>query len=419
MTTVHLDVVGGIAGDMLIAAMLDALPNMQAKVLGDAIAALPPGVGSPSLIEATSGGLRALRFGLAGRGEIHPDRGAGHSQHDHGDHDHHEEMSGAQSDHGGSAGSFPEMVARIRSVPLSPGAAGHAVAILSILAEAEASIHRIPIDAVQFHEIADWDSLVDVVAAGSIAAALGSACWTVSALPRGGGLTQTRHGLLPVPAPATASILTGFHWLDDGVSGERVTPTGAAILKHLVGQPRQVYAPGRLQAVGTGAGTRSLPGMANVLRALVFAEIDPAAQSRVAVISFEIDDMTGEEIAVAADRLRRVAGVLDLSIGHRRGKKGRSMDAFRLLVRPEAASMAIDRCFSETSTIGLRIREESRVTLSRRNSMTELDGRPVSVKATQRPDGEMTAKAESDDLIGDSLEARRRMKRLTEAGHEE
>jgi uncharacterized protein (DUF111 family) len=308
------------------------------------------------------------------------------------------------------------MVERIRSARLSPGAAVHAVAILTLIAEAEAVIHRVEIDEVHFHEIADWDSLVDVVAAGSIAASLTGANWTVSPLPRGAGLIATRHGLLPVPAPATASILIGYEWRDDGVGGERVTPTGAAILKHLVGQQRRHYVSGRMKAIGAGAGTRTLAGIPNVLRALVFEEISATEQDRIAVLSFEIDDMTGEEIAVAADRLRDLAGVLDLSIGCRSGKKGRRMDSFRLLIRPEAAPIVIDRCFLETSTIGLRIREEIRMTLSRQSSTRESDGRPVGVKTVRRPEGEISAKVENDDLVGDSLEARRRLKRLTEGG---
>jgi uncharacterized protein (TIGR00299 family) protein len=311
------------------------------------------------------------------------------------------------------------MVNRIRSADLSPGAADHAVAILTILAEAEAALHRVPVEDVHFHEIGDWDSLLDVVASGSIAAALPNARWTISPLPRGGGLVQTRHGLMPIPAPATASILTGFAWRDDGIGGERVTPTGAAILRHLVAEPRDNSAFGRLEAVGAGAGTRDLKGVPNMLRALVFAETAVAVQDPVKVISFEIDDMTGEEIAVASDKLRDLSGVLDLSISRRSGKKGRSMDSFRLLVRPEAATVVIDRCFLETSTLGLRIRDEARVTLPRQSSINELASRPVGVKAARRPGGTTTAKAESDDLVGDSLDARRRMKRLSECGAKE
>lgn len=302
------------------------------------------------------------------------------------------------------------MVARIEAARLSAGTAAEAVAILTIIARAEARIHRVSLDAVHFHEIADWDSLLDVVAAGSIAAALAGARWTVSPLPRGGGLVRTAHGLLPVPAPATTEILQGFAWRDDGISGERVTPTGAAIVNHLV-RPGNPPVEGRLLASGTGAGTRTLPGMPNILRVLAFEPAISAATDTVTVIAFEVDDMTGEEIGVSADRLRGVAGVLDVSLTQRSGKKGRPMQSFAVLSRPEAASAVAERCFAETSTIGLRLHEERRIVLSR--AASEVDG--IGVKTVSRPDG-MTAKAESDHLSGDSLTARRAAKLRAEGG---
>ena len=396
MRHIQLDTVGGIAGDMFVAALLDAFPALQDRVLADGRAVLPDGY-APRLNETQSGALRGLGFGLAG--EPHPPH-----DHDH-DHDHH--------DHG--TGSFLDMVERIRTARLSDGTADQAVAILTLIAEVEAAIHRVPIETVHFHEIADWDSLLDVVAAGSIAAALPDACWTVSPLPRGGGLVRTQHGLLPVPAPATAALLTGFVWRDDGIGGERVTPTGAAILRHLVGSDGGgAPLPGRLVAIGTGAGTRTLPGIPNVLRALVF-EDTPAAvtEEQITVISFEIDDMTAEEVAVAADRLRGVESVLDLTIGQVQGKKGRLMQSFRLLVRPDRAEAVAQRCFLETSTIGLRLAEERRAVLPRRLSTARPDGIEVGIKTVERSDGPST-KAESDDLAGDTLEARRRLKRQAE-----
>jgi uncharacterized protein (DUF111 family) len=224
---------------------------------------------------------------------------------------------------------------------------------------------------------------------------------------------RTQHGLLPVPAPATAAILAGFAWRDDGIAGERVTPTGAAILRHLVGPGSTGTAEGRLAAVGTGAGTRKLPGLANVLRALVFETDAAVGSEHVSILAFEIDDMTGEEIAVAAERLRVADGVLDLTIGQRQGKKGRTMQAFRLIVRPEAREAVIARCFAETSTIGLRLREEERRILPR-EGLTAADG--IGLKRVQRPGGETTIKAESDDIDGESLAGRRRAKRKAEGG---
>jgi uncharacterized protein (TIGR00299 family) protein len=395
MPHIHLDAVGGIAGDMFVAALLDAFPDFRSRVLADARAVLPAGY-EGQLRETRSGILRGLGFGLVGETPGH-----GHG-------------------HGHGAGSFLDMVGRIRTAALADGSAEQAVAILTLIAGVEATIHQVPIEDVHFHEIADWDSLLDVVAAGSIAAALPKARWTVSPLPRGGGLVKTQHGLLPVPAPATAALLIGFAWRDDGVGGERVTPTGAAILRQLVGPTGSGFSqPGRLVSIGTGAGTRTLPGIPNVLRALVFeAEPAPAARERIMILSFEIDDMTGEEIAVAADRLRAVEGVLDLTIGQVQGKKGRLMQSFRLLARPDRADAVIGCCFLETSTIGLRVAEEQRVVLPRRVARAEADGIEIGVKTVERGGG-TTTKAESDDLAAGSLAARRRLKRLAEGASQQ
>jgi len=251
---------------------------------------------------------------------------------------------------------------------------------------------------------------MDVVAAGSIMAALADASWSVSPLPLGGGLVRTRHGLLPVPAPATAAILTGFAWRDDGVGGERVTPTGAAILRHLA--PGRRPAVLRLEAVGSGAGTRELEGMPNILRAVVARATGGPRTEQVTVLSFEIDDMTGEEIGQAADRLRALPGVLDLSTVTRHGKKGRPLESFRLLVRPDALDTVRDACLTETSTIGLRWHLEDRLCLPRHEDSIE----GIRRKRVERPDGSVTIKAESDDLSGGSLAERRRRKAISEGG---
>lgn len=445
MRRIHLDAVGGVAGDMFVAALLDAFPGLTPRVLADAGAVLPEGAGTPVLREGLSGGIAARRFGLEGE-DAHAHAHAHAHSHSH-THDAHPPSVldpatqastgvGAEGlgpwvepgDEGGCehahaphahshphAGTYRDMRARIAAAPLSAGTAEHACAILALIAEAEAAIHRVAVDEVHFHEIADWDSLLDVVAAGSLAAALDGTEWTVSPLPLGGGLVKTQHGLLPVPAPATTSILAGFDWREDGVAGERVTPTGAAILKHLARSGRP--AGGRLVASGTGAGTRDLPGLPNVLRALVFelapAEGDALAGDVVTVLECEIDDMTGEEIGTATALLRGQAGVLDVSLGPRFGKKGRPMMALRLLVRPDCTQAVARACFAQTSTLGLRIREESRLTLTR--AAGAVDG--VAVKRAARPGG-ATVKAESDALTGATLMARRAQKQRAERGDE-
>jgi len=413
---IHLDAVGGVAGDMVVAAIVDAFPELRARVLADIATVVPVAAGEPDFREGASGGIRAMYFGFRQSGRTPPEPGDDDpgDDHDHGPIGH--PARDGNGPHRSAAGSFRDMVDRIRAATLESGTADHAVAILTHMAGAEAAIHRVAVDAVQFHEIGDWDSLMDVVAAGSLAAALERAVWSVSELPRGAGLVRTRHGFLPVPTPATASLLLGFRWRDDGVGGERVTPTGAAVLRHLVGPDSAGRRPaaGRLAAIGTGAGTRNLPGMPNVLRVLVFESDGMVESDTVAILSFDIDDMTGEEIGVAAQRLRVLPGVLDLSVGSRFGKKGRLISDVRLLVSPEAREEVASACLSETSTIGLRWRVEPRVVLPR-TAVSDANG-GVRTKLVTRPGGEVTVKAESDDVPGESLAARRASKARAEAG---
>jgi uncharacterized protein (DUF111 family) len=300
---------------------------------------------------------------------------------------------------------------QLEAASLAQDVREHALALLALLANAEAKVHGTSADDVHFHELADWDSLADVAAAGCIAARLAGAHWTASAPPVGGGRVKTAHGFLPVPAPATSALLDGYPWRDDGIEGERVTPTGAAILRHLVppaacGGVRE----GRLIGVGTGAGTRTLPGLPNIVRALVFERLpaNPDVDGdMVATLEFDVDDMTGEEMALAADRLRGIAGVIDVSMGSRIGKKGRPVADFRVLARPAAAASVAQACFNETSTLGLRVRDERRHVLRRQE--VRVGGANVTVKVAQRPGGARTGKAAHDDVAADAtLDARRR-----------
>jgi uncharacterized protein (TIGR00299 family) protein len=347
----------------------------------------------PEFADTTQAGLRARRFGIpAAKYRVAADRA----------HD------------AGTA--YLELRRLIEEAPLSVGTREHAVALLKLLASAEAEVHGTNVANVHFHELADWDSLMDVVAAGCIAANLAAARWTASALPLGGGRVRTAHGALPVPTPATAALLSGYPWRDDGIAGERVTPTGAAILRHLVAPSdcggRCVA--GRMIGIGSGAGTRTLPGTPNIVRALVFehdraaiaADVDADA---VAVLEFDVDDMTGEEIALAAERLRALPGVVDASLGARLGKKGRPVTEFRVLAKPPAADSIAQGCFTETSTLGLRVREERRHVLRRTEVVARLGNDAVNVKLAQRPGGVRTGKAAHDDVVaGSGLDARRK-----------
>lgn len=369
----HLDPVGGAAGDMFVAALLDAFPDLEHRVTRDIKAVLPEWAGRAEFSAGRSGGIAARRLRLVPADAAPARRG--------------EETT------------YRAMRALIEAAALAPGTATEAVAILHRIAEAEAKVHDIPLEQVHFHEIADWDALMDVTAAGSICAALSGSRWSVGPLPLGAGRVQTAHGLLPIPAPATMEILLGYEWLDDGVPGERVTPTGAAILAHLTGGRGNGERPGgRLLATGAGAGTRDMKGTPNILRVSAFAKEGVLGTDSVVQLTCDLDDMTGEEIGWAAEKLRSSDGVRDLVLITAQGKKARPVTRLDLMVEPEAELAVSTLIFDLTSTIGLRRQVVTRHLLPRRAHRT---GSGMRSKEAQRPSG-ITEKIESDDLDGAS-----------------
>ena len=162
---------------------------------------------------------------------------------------------------------FSDIRDALQKSMLSAAVRAEAIAMFTLLAAAEAQVHGMSVDAVGFHELGEWDSIADIVGAAFLMCEL-NATWSVGSLPLGGGRVTTAHGSLPVPAPATALLLKGFECFDDGVSGERVTPTGAVILRHLGANQTQGSASRRLLCGGTGFGTRVRPGRSKVLRLL-------------------------------------------------------------------------------------------------------------------------------------------------------
>jgi uncharacterized protein (TIGR00299 family) protein len=362
----HLDPLGGLAGDMFLAALLDAWPEHAEGTFAAMRAAGLPDDWQAELVAHDDGVL--VSEGPAG------------------------------DDHHGPGG-FRAILAGLAEAALPAPVRTRASLIFTLLAEAEAKVHGIPVDEVHFHELADWDSIADVVGSAWLLEALAPASVSCAPLPLGSGRIATAHGALPVPAPAAALLLEGMPMVDDGIAGERVTPTGAAILRHLrpvAGLPGGSW---RIAGTGIGFGTRRLPGLSNVLRVLAW---EPAAvgraDDRVAVLAFEVDDQSPEELALGLDALRRVEGVLDVIQSPAFGKKGRLATQIQVLARPERLEAAIARCFAETTTIGLRWRLESRAVLAREAvSVATADGE-LGVKVVTRPDGARTAKAEIEGV---------------------
>ena len=408
---IQLDALGGVAGDMFLAAMLDAFPDLEAGALAS-IAAVLGDEARCRLVEHNDGVFRGRRFEVEGAGEAGHDHGHDHHHHDHDHHHHgHDHHHHEPHDHR----DWTVIRAQLQAAPLDPDVRRHAIAIFAHLAEAEARVHGVTPDEVRFHEVGAADSIADIVGAAHVIAAIGADAWTVSALPQGSGRVRTAHGLMPVPAPATVLLLEGFAFVDDGAPGERVTPTGAAILRHLCDPKAGLRGQSRvLRRSGVGFGTRTLPGLSNCLRALVFEAAGTGAawdEEALSVIEFEIDDQTAEDLAVALDRLRALPAVIDAVQTPAFGKKGRMMAAVRLLVRGDGVEAITEAVFHETTTMGLRRHEARRAVLRRREQVVD----EIRVKTAQRPGG-ITAKAEVDDAQGlDGHAARARLRHAAEA----
>jgi uncharacterized protein (TIGR00299 family) protein len=415
----HLDPIGGIAGDMFIAALLDAFPEHEEGVLASIrVLGIEPKIACRA-IEHHDGVLRGCRFEVkkaaAGSNETaaHPDYRLNDQHHAHAlparnAADYGIATTGHATRHAHGVPSqhtsWRTLRKQLQASPLAAPVKRHAIGIFAQLAGAEGRVHGIAADEVQFHEVGAWDSIADIVGAAYLIAELDSKRWTLGPLPLGAGRARTAHGLMPVPAPATAHLLQGFVTVDDGVPGERVTPTGAAIIRYLHCAESARAEPRVLQRSGTGFGSRILPGLSNCLRVLVFEEAVPASAGRkpshreLAVIEFEVDDQAAEDTAMGLDRLRAHPAIFDVVQAPVFGKKGRMMTHVRALVCPEALDEAIAACFRETTTIGLRHRIIQGSALPRRLEEVEVEGRRIRVKVVERPDGP-TAKAEADDVL--------------------
>lgn len=401
---IHLDPVGGIAGDMFVAALLDAWPDRR-RTVEAALARLhlPPGL-SAHAEPFNDGILAGTRFVVSEPAAAH----AGHA--------HHPTLGAHGHDHHGHR-SFREIRAMLQTSGLTGPVVSHAVAIFTLLAEAEGRVHGRPTEEVTFHEIGAWDSIVDIVAAAVLIDALGAASWSVASLPSGSGRVRTAHGELPVPAPAVVLLLDGFPVHDDGRPGERVTPTGAAILRHLAPGFTPPQGVRRMGRVGHGFGTKRFQGISNVLRARVLeAGEAPGARDEVAVLRFEIDDQTSEDLAVGLERLRAEPGVLDVLQAPAFGKKGRLVFQIQVLARMDAAEQVAARCLAETTTLGVRLERAERRILARREiDVPDGEHAPVRVKLATRPDGATTVKADMDGIAaapGDQAARARRRRRV-------
>ncbi len=357
-----LDAFSGIAGDMTIAALVHL--GVPFEVVRGAVAALGLSGVTVAIRGTWAGAIGAARFDV--------------------------EVASVDGER-----SYAEIAALIAAAPLLPGVAELAQRIFRRLAQAESEVHAIPIEDVHFHEVGAADALADVVGAAACFEHLGAEVAS-SPLPIGRGMVSSRHGPLPLPAPATLLCLRGAPTYDAGIDGELVTPTGAAIIgtvaRRFLRWPS--LSPER---VGWGAGTRRLPDRPNALRAVLGLELgDEARELRPhVVIEANVDDMTGEIAAHVLEALLG-AGALDAWAAPITMKKGRpALTVFALAERADADRVT-QVLLTESSSIGARRHEVSRTERPRRSIEVATRFGPIPVKISEGPYGPAQVKPEFD-----------------------
>ena len=327
----YLDCFSGIAGDMLLGALVDA--GLEIETLQAAIAKL--GIDGLSLdAEAVKrGGFAATKVRVAAARD-HPHR------------------------------SLSTIERIIGESGLDDETKSDSLRVFRRLGEVEARAHSIPIEDVHFHEVGALDSIADVVGSCAGFRALGVERVQCSPINLGSGTVQAAHGTMPVPAPATARLVEGIPTYSDGPAVELTTPTGAALavtLSRGFGPPPAM----RIESSGYGAGERELPGRANLLRVLVGnAGEGPSAAGEVWVLEATIDDMTPEMAGYAMERLLE-AGALDVTMSPVYMKKNRPGFNLTVLAAPSDRDALGELMLSETSTIGIRESPARRRTLER------------------------------------------------------
>jgi len=389
MRIAYLDCFSGISGDMFLGALLDA--GVPAKLFEETVAALNIGA-RLEISRVNRSAITATKVDVYAHGEKDLPREVFWAQeshaHGHGEHRHkHEHENGHdpaelrehnygqtrsegaphkhEHEHGRGLKEIREVIG---IAAISEGAKNTALAIFEALGAAEAKVHNTHIDKVHFHEVGAVDAMVDIICAAVGVEALAVDEIICSPLNMGGGTVKCAHGVLPVPAPATVELLKGAPVYSSGIQVELVTPTGAAIVKVLVKR----FAPFPAMTIeksGYGAGTRDLSGHANVLR-LTIGESQAEyagniSSETISVLEANLDDLNPQVFGYVVDRLL-AEGALDTFALPVQMKKNRPGMLLTVLSKPEDASRLTRIIFTETTTLGVRRREEQRQALARK-----------------------------------------------------
>jgi uncharacterized protein (TIGR00299 family) protein len=383
----YLECFSGISGDMLLGALVDA--GVPFACLEETAGALKVGA-RLEMHKVSRGGLAAAKVDVIAPGA--PAAEPPHTHDDHPGHTHpheHEHERHAHTTHTHPPHrALSAILAILRSAPLTERVKARSIRAFQLLGEVEAAIHSIPVEEVHFHEVGAVDTIVDIVCAAAGAEALGVDRWLSSPLNVGSGTVVCQHGRLPVPAPATLALLADAPVYAAGEPMERVTPTGAALLRMLDVR----YAPlppMRILKTGYGAGGRETAGQPNLLRLLVGEEeaAGTAATEPIAVIETVIDDCNPQLLSYVSELLL-AAGAWDVYRSPVQMKKGRTGVQMTVLCRPDLVPALRDLVLCETTTIGLRWRLENKVALAREFAEVETGWGKARIKIARWPNGE-------------------------------
>jgi uncharacterized protein (TIGR00299 family) protein len=391
MRIAYLECFSGISGDMFLGALVDA--GVPARLMEETVVAL--GVGAKlEISRVVRSGISATKVDVWVDGEkdmpreeywaeqdaaraILPAKASHDHEHPHGhEHSHHKnaEKSRAKApaphehEHAHSHRGLTEIRQIISAAAISESAKTTAIRTFEALGAAEAKIHSVPVESIHFHEVGAADAIVDIVCGAVGVEALGVDEIVCSPLNVGGGTVKCAHGTFPVPAPATVELLKGVPVYSSGIEAELVTPTGAAIARTLATR-FSAFPEMKIEKSGYGAGSRDFPGHPNVLR-LVIGEALPLLAGKtksetVSVLEANLDDLNPQVFGYVMDRLLE-EGALDVFGMPVQMKKNRPGTLLTVLCKPEDTEKLAQLIFSETTTLGVRRREESRQTLARR-----------------------------------------------------
>ena len=422
MNILYLDCSMGAAGDMLLASLLELHPNPE-DFLRRFNALGLPGV-TVTVEKAVRRGISGTHAAVKvfGREEDDHlpdhdhDHGHGHDHHHHDhDHDHHHHHEEHHSHDHHDHHTVGDILHLIETLPVPETVRSKAAEVYGLLAAAESRAHGTTVDQIHFHEVGTLDAVADVVGVCLLMEELHPDLVAASTVHVGFGQVRCAHGILPVPAPATAYLLEGVPVAAGAVEGELCTPTGAALLRAFV----QRWGPMPSMTVerwGYGLGTRDFPGAANCLRSAWGSD---GGGDQVVCLQCQMDDITGEDLAFAAERLMEL-GALDVFTAPITMKKGRPGHLLTCLVRPEKEEALTEAILRYTTTLGVRRSLQQRTVLERRQSVRSTVLGPVVWKESQLGDLRRE-KAEYEDLSrlarerGLSMEEVRRLVRGIQA----